>query len=91
MSDPRFDVKITKVNDTEAVVDLHVTEWNKTVARLLEKACDELIKNAMELGVNTIYAVGSEHPKFCLYMGGEYVGSHVIDDKEYEVFKWALR
>lgn len=67
-----------------------VFKWGPSVRKALDIAADNLQQELVDKGFHTAWAVGPVHPKFCLYMGGEHIKTVIINNENYEVFKWEL-
>lgn len=85
-----FSIKVVDIGHGDAVVHVDVQKWSHNVRRMIDEAIDDVIPVLISKGIETVYAIGALHPRFCEYMGGEFVLTHTVDGEEYEVFKWEL-
>lgn len=86
-----FDLWYEDLGHGRANLHCLVHRWNPSVARDIEDAANAMAYNLTIAGFTEAYAVGAEHPDFCEYMGGEFLGVFSHDGIEYEVFRWELQ
>ena len=73
-----------------AYLHCEVTNWKLSTVRKLYSALKTFLVSCEERDIVQVYTI-TPNPKFAELGGGRFCGYVTYQDKQYEVFKWALK
>jgi len=84
-----FELTWQDVEGELALLHCDVHNWDRGVARDLDRAVGALFDGLLEEGYEAAFTI-SQNQKFCKYMGGTLRGDFVHMGKQYWVYSWVM-